>query len=118
MHIVEPTIQIPQLPLVRHILVNLHLPIQIVLHQARDLCAALHAAERGPAPDAAGDELGKLTLLGTFKQCDGDRPDSLAVGESFNECEVYVAPPGQAAVDVEFSFYVDLKKTEVTWQQG
>ncbi|MEV4316117.1 hypothetical protein [Actinocrispum sp. NPDC049592] len=68
--------------------------------------------------NAAGDELGKLNLIGTFKLCEGDVPETLAVGESYNDCNVYLAPPGQSAVDVEFSFYVDLKKTEITWKQG
>ena len=73
MHIMEPAIQIPQLPLVRHVLVNLHLPIQIVLHEPRDLRAALDTTERGPAPDAAGDEL--EGARGDFLPGGGDADD-------------------------------------------
>jgi len=38
-------------------LVDLDLPAQVALHEARQLRAALDAAERRPAPDAAGDQL-------------------------------------------------------------
>jgi hypothetical protein len=70
------------------------------------------------AHNAAGDELGKLSLLGSFKQCDGNVPETLAVGASYTDCGVYVAPPGQGVVDVEFDFYLDLKRTQITWKTG
>src|SRR6202163_1476907 len=38
-------------------LVDLDLPAQVALHEARQLRAALDAAERRAAPDAAGDQL-------------------------------------------------------------
>jgi hypothetical protein len=67
------------------------------------------------AHNADGDKLGKLSLIGEFKKCEGTVPDTLAVGASYTDCGVYVAPPGQAVSDVEFSFYLDSKKTEITW---
>ncbi|MFC4943684.1 hypothetical protein [Pseudonocardia sp. GCM10023141] len=65
--------------------------------------------------NTAGDKLGSVTLLGDFPKCDGLPPDSLAAGESFTSCEVYIAPKGQSVTKVVFGFYVDLKRTEITW---
>jgi hypothetical protein len=70
------------------------------------------------AHNAAGDKLGRLSLIGEFKKCDGTVQDTLAVGASYTDCGVYVAPPGQGVTEVEFSFYLESKKTAVTWQNG
>jgi hypothetical protein len=69
------------------------------------------------AENAAGDKLGRLSLLGEFKTCTGLPPDKLAVGASFTECDVYVGPPGpgQGIAKVVFGFYLDDKQTEITW---
>lgn len=72
------------------------------------------------AQNSAGDKLGRLSLLGEFKMCNGIPPDSLAVGASFTECDVYVGPPGpgQGIAKVVFGFYLDDKRTEITWNAG
>jgi hypothetical protein len=66
--------------------------------------------------NTAGDELGRLSLIGDFKPCHGLPPDSLAVGASYTDCEVYVAPPGQNVADVVFAFYIESTRTEITWK--
>ncbi|MFF0269902.1 hypothetical protein [Kribbella sp. NPDC004536] len=67
------------------------------------------------AHNEAGDELGELDLIGDFKKCDGIPPKQLAVGESFTECAVYIAPKNQALDNVVFGFYLDTERTEITW---
>ena len=68
--------------------------------------------------NAAGDELGKLNLIGEFKRCEGTPPKTLAVGASFTECDVFVAPAGQTVASVVFGFYLDSTNTEITWKAG
>jgi len=69
--------------------------------------------------NAAGDELGRMSLIGEFKPCDGLPPKQLAVGASFTECDVYLAPAGQNAASVNFGFYLgDADRTEITWTTG
>jgi hypothetical protein len=68
------------------------------------------------AHNSAGDEMSRLSLLGDFKQCDGTPPDTLAVGQSFTECDVYIAPTGQNLGQVVFAFYLDTTRTEITWK--
>lgn len=65
--------------------------------------------------NTAGDEINRLSLIGTFKPCEGTPPDTLAVGDAFTECDVYIAPAGQSIGKVVFGFYVDLDHTEITW---
>ncbi|MCP3804819.1 hypothetical protein NLX83_36690 [Allokutzneria sp. A3M-2-11 16] len=67
------------------------------------------------ALNPAGDEMSRLTLLGKFRLCEGDSPESLAVGASYTECGVYIAPAGQRLDKVVFDFYVDLDRTQITW---
>jgi hypothetical protein len=62
-----------------------------------------------------GDELNRLSLLGEFKPCEGTPPKTLAVGASYTECDVYIAPAGQHVGKVVFSHFVDLDETEITW---
>lgn len=68
------------------------------------------------AQNTAGDELNRLSLIGEFKPCQGDVPDNLAVGASYTDCEVYLAPTGQDASKVVLGFYFgDADRTEITW---
>ena len=68
------------------------------------------------AHNTAGDELSRLSLIGEFKKCDGDTPKSLAVGQTYTDCGVYIAPTGQTLGDVVFGFYLESKRTEITWK--
>lgn len=69
------------------------------------------------AHNTAGDPLNRLSLLGDFKRCDGIPPKTLAVGASFTECDVYIAPAGQDIGEVVFGFYLgDADRTEITWK--
>jgi hypothetical protein len=69
------------------------------------------------AHNTAGDPLNRLSLLGDFKTCEGIPPKTLAVGASFTECDVYVAPAGQDIGAVVFGFYLgDADRTEITWK--
>jgi hypothetical protein len=69
--------------------------------------------------NTAGDPLNRLSLLGEFKPCDGTPPKQLAVGASFTECDVYIAPAGQNIGNVVFGFYLgDADRTEITWTVG
>jgi hypothetical protein len=72
------------------------------------------------AHNTAGDELNRLSLIGEFAPCESaDVPDSLAVGASYTDCGVYLAPAGQDVSKVMFSFYFgDGDRTEVTWTAG
>jgi hypothetical protein len=65
-----------------------------------------------------GDELNRLSLIGDFKPCHGDTPKTLAVGASYTDCEVYVAPAGQNVGKVVFGFYLGSNRTEITWNAG
>lgn len=65
--------------------------------------------------NAEDDKVNRLSLIGSFKKCDGIPPDTLAPGESFTNCEVYIAPKGQQVRKVVFGFYVGTKRTEITW---
>ncbi len=67
-----------------------------------------------------GDPLNRLSLLGEFTPCEGTPPDTLAVGATFTECDVYVAPAGQDVGKVVFGFYLDIDsdRTEITWTAG
>lgn len=65
--------------------------------------------------NAEDDKVSRLSLIGSFKKCDGIPPDTLAPGESFTNCEVYIAPKGQQVRKIEFGFYVGSKRTEITW---
>ena len=76
-HVVEAVVDLRQRAVVRHVLVDLQLALEVLcgpggsaprakaygggtgltLDQARDLRAALDAAERRPPPGAAGDQL-------------------------------------------------------------
>jgi hypothetical protein len=68
------------------------------------------------AQNTAGDELNRLSLIGEFKPCQGDVPDNLAVGASYTDCEVYLAPAGQDVSKVVLGFYFgDADRTEITW---
>jgi hypothetical protein len=70
--------------------------------------------------NTAGDELNRLSLIGDFEPCHGDDvPDNLAVGESYTDCEVYLAPTGQDISDVTLAYYfADEDRTEITWTAG
>jgi hypothetical protein len=68
------------------------------------------------AHNTAGDELSRLSLIGEFKKCDGEVPKTLAVGQTYTDCGVYIAPSGQSLGDVVFGFYLDSKRTEITWK--
>jgi hypothetical protein len=71
------------------------------------------------AHNTSGDELNRLSLIGDFAPCQGDVPDNLAVGESYTDCEVYLAPAGQDISDVVLGFYFgDADRTEITWTAG
>ena len=65
--------------------------------------------------NTAGDKLGELDLIGDFARCDGTPPDSLAPGQSFTECQVYVAPAGQRVAKVVFDHFVQNTETTVSW---
>ena len=67
--------------------------------------------------NTAGDELNRLSLIGDFEPCHGDDvPDNLAVGASYTDCEVYLAPAGQDIGNVVLGFYFgDADRTEITW---
>jgi hypothetical protein len=71
------------------------------------------------AYNAQGDAVNNITLLGAFPTCDGVSPDSLPVGKKYTQCEVYIAPAGQAVRTVVFHSFVDTKKglteTKITW---
>ncbi|TDV43140.1 hypothetical protein [Actinophytocola oryzae] len=68
------------------------------------------------AHNTSGDELNRLSLIGDFAPCQGDVPDNLAVGESYTDCGVYLAPTGQKIKDVTLAFYFgDADRTEITW---
>ena len=72
------------------------------------------------AHNPAGDELNRLSLIGEFAPCHGDDvPDSLAVGASYTDCGVYLAPTGQDISNVMLAFYFgDADRTEITWAAG
>ena len=72
------------------------------------------------AHNTAGDELNRLSLIGEFAPCESaDVPDSLAVGASYTDCGVYLAPAGQDISKVMFGFYFgDADRTEITWTAG
>lgn len=72
------------------------------------------------AHNTAGDEMNRLSLIGEFAPCQGDDvPDSLAVGASYTDCGVYLAPTGQDISKVMLSFYFgDADRTEITWTAG
>ena len=65
-----------------------------------------------------GDELNRLSLIGDFKPCNGTTPKTLAVGASYTDCEVYIAPTGQNIGKVVFGFYLGSNRTEITWKAG
>jgi hypothetical protein len=68
------------------------------------------------AHNTAGDELNRLSLIGEFAPCDGEVVDNLAVGASYTDCGVYLAPTGQDISKVTFAFYFgDADRTEITW---
>jgi hypothetical protein len=67
------------------------------------------------AQNSSGDELARLSLLGTFDKCDGDEPDKLAVGASYTYCQVYIAPAGQNIDKLVFMHYAASEKQEITW---
>ena len=68
------------------------------------------------AMNTDGDELNSLSLIGSFKPCDGDVPKTLAVGAEYTDCRVYLAPAGQDIGKVVFGFYIELDRTEITWK--
>ncbi|MFL6142313.1 MAG: hypothetical protein ACJ72N_10675 [Labedaea sp.] len=70
------------------------------------------------AHNTDGEEMGRISLIGSFKKCDGDTPKTLAVGASYTDCGVYLAPPGQNIGDVELGFYLESNRTEITWKVG
>jgi hypothetical protein len=72
------------------------------------------------AHNTAGDELNRLSLIGEFAPCQGDDvPDTLAVGASYTDCGVYLAPAGQDISNVTLAFYFgDADRTEITWKAG
>ncbi|MER7819385.1 hypothetical protein [Streptomyces sp. NPDC096153] len=64
-----------------------------------------------------GDELSPLSLIGSFKKCDGNPPKSLPSGTSYSDCRVYVAPAGDEFGEVRFKYYdPSLKLTSVSWK--
>jgi hypothetical protein len=67
--------------------------------------------------NAAGDDIDSITLLGDFPTCQGGPPDTLAPGQQFTECDVYIAPAGQSVASVAFQNYdnTTLDQTTVTW---
>lgn len=68
------------------------------------------------AHNTAGDELNRLSLIGEFEPCQGDVPDNLAVGASYTDCGVYLAPSGQDISKVTLAYYFgDADRTEITW---
>jgi hypothetical protein len=71
------------------------------------------------AHNTAGDELNRLSLIGEFEPCQGDVPDDLAVGASYTDCGVYLAPTGQDISKVTLAYYFgDADRTEITWTAG
>jgi hypothetical protein len=72
------------------------------------------------AHNTAGDELNRLSLIGEFAPCEGDDvPESLAVGASYTDCGVYLAPTGQDISKVTLAFYFgDADRTEISWTAG
>lgn len=70
------------------------------------------------AHNNAGDELNTLSLLGDFPPCEGTTPKSLAVGASYTQCDIYVAPAGQNVGKVVFGHFVGSEETEITWKVG
>lgn len=72
------------------------------------------------AHNTAGDELNRLSLIGEFAPCDGaDVPETLAVGASYTDCGVYIAPAGQDISKVMLGYYFgDGDRTEITWTAG
>jgi hypothetical protein len=72
------------------------------------------------AHNTAGDEMNRLSLIGEFEPCHGDDvPDTLAVGASYTDCGVYLAPTGQDIGKVVLAFYFgDADRTEITWTAG
>jgi hypothetical protein len=71
------------------------------------------------AHNTAGDELNRLSLIGEFTPCQGDQPDNLAVGATYTDCGVYLAPTGQDISKVVLAFYFgDADRTEITWTVG
>jgi hypothetical protein len=72
------------------------------------------------AHNTAGDELNRLSLLGEFAPCESaDVPETLAVGASYTDCGVYIAPAGQDISKVVLAFYFgDADRTEITWTAG
>jgi hypothetical protein len=69
------------------------------------------------AHNTAGDEMNRLSLIGDFAPCEnGAVPDNLAVGASYTDCGVYLAPTGQDIGKVVLGFYFgDADRTEITW---
>ncbi|HEV2779880.1 MAG TPA: hypothetical protein VGX25_10825 [Actinophytocola sp.] len=68
------------------------------------------------AHNTDGDELNRLSLIGEFDKCDGEVVETLAVGQSYTDCGVYLAPSGQALGDVTFGFYLGSDRTEIIWK--
>lgn len=67
--------------------------------------------------NVAGDDIDSITLLGDFPTCQGNPPDTLAPGQQFTECDVYIAPRGQSVASVAYQNYdnTTLDQTTVTW---
>lgn len=71
------------------------------------------------AHNTDGDELNRLSLIGDFPPCQGEVPDSLAVGASYTDCGVFIAPAGQDVGTVVLAYYFgDADRTEITWTVG
>jgi hypothetical protein len=72
------------------------------------------------ARNPAGDEVGRISLIGDFPTCDSSEPHSLAVGARYTACEVYIAPAGQSVASVVYDHFVDTTstpvETEITWR--
>lgn len=70
------------------------------------------------ALNSAGDEVGRISLIGSFPKCDGSPPDSLPVGADYTKCEVYIAPAGQSVSSVVYHHYVGTTtpvESKITW---
>lgn len=68
------------------------------------------------AHNTAGDELNRLSLIGDFAPCPSEVVENLAVGESYTDCGVYLAPAGQDISKVMLAYYFgDEDRTEITW---
>lgn len=67
------------------------------------------------AHNATGEAFTRLHLIGGHDQCDGAEPEKLAVGASYTECAVYIAPAGQSVSEVVFAFYLGDDRTEIRW---